>query len=210
MPVKIKDKGSSWGGGPTTYLRSRVAKRTRPLSGSQPALNGKHSVPCLRRNSFQFVLVAEKQISNCGRAVKIIFSTVLNNNTCAILGDLGCRSEQACNVGKGRCREPNRGNTGPPLLPSCLSKGGSSVSSLPWKRNNVHNKIGITPVKTSSATKEEEIFEFVLSYDMRRIMTTTFKYCDRTCEFKTSINTQPFPLVLQSVRKKLLKKADCR
>ena len=90
---------------------------------------------------------------------------MLNNKTCAILGDLGCRSEQACNVGKDHCREPNRGNTGPPLLPSCLSKGDRSVSS---------------------PTKEEEIFEFVLRYDVKRIMRTTFKCSLIATEFVNS------------------------
>ena len=37
------------------HLRSRVAKSTRPLSGSLPALKGRHSVPCLERDLQQFL-----------------------------------------------------------------------------------------------------------------------------------------------------------
>ena len=37
------------------HLRSRVAKSTRPLSGSLPALKGRHSVPCLERELQQFL-----------------------------------------------------------------------------------------------------------------------------------------------------------
>ena len=37
------------------HLRSRVAKSTRPLSGSLPALKGRHSVPCLERDLQQLL-----------------------------------------------------------------------------------------------------------------------------------------------------------